>query len=396
MSKRFEHRFKVAIAGCAISKLERRSPYSLGALALDTAARAIADAGLRKDQIDGFTTGALLPAYGAHTNIDGQDIVSATWLSEHLGVNPRWVCGFQGGGQITGSVILAVNAIASGAADYVVVHRALHNPAGRYHEMPMTKAADAAQWIAPYGFWGPPVAIALPYQEYMQRYGATREDMATLLVQIRSNAARIPWAHWANKPITRDDYLNSRILADPICIHDCDIPVDGVAAFVLTSAERAKDLPNKPVYVAGYAQGLPSRFDEYRTLDDMMEFGIGLGQRLWQETGLGPKDIDVPQLYDGFAPLVYLWLECLGYCPVGEAHRFIQSGKIDVDGDFPLLSGGGSLGNGRLHGVPHMLESYLQLAKRAGNRQLKKSSTAIACHSYPNIGGAVVYSDQFL
>lgn len=394
MSRLFDSRFKVAIAGYAISKLERRSPHSLGALALDAAERAIADAGLKKPQIDGYTTGSLLPSSGDHSNIDGLDIVSATWLSEHLGGNPRWVCGFQGGGQITGSVVLAVNAIASGAADYVLVHRALHNPKGRYHEMPMTKARESAQWIAPYGFWGPPVAIALPYQEYMQRYGATREEMATLLVQIRKNAARVPWAYWAGKPITREDYLNSRVLADPISIHDCDIPIDGAAAFVLTSAERAKDLPHKPVYVAGYAQGLPSRYDEYRNLDDMMEFGTALGKRLWESTGLKPSQIDVPQVYDGFSPLVYLWLECLGFCPVGEAHRFIQGGRIDFDGDFPLLSGGGSLGNGRLHGVPHMLEAYLQLSKRAGERQLKRSSTALACHSYPNIGGAVVYSDE--
>jgi acetyl-CoA acetyltransferase len=258
----------------------------------------------------------------------------------------------------------------------------------------MTRAGGSSQWIAPHGLWGPPAAIALVYQEYLQRYGATREDMATLLVQIRRNAARIPWAYWTGKPISREDYLNSRILADPISIHDCDIPVDGAAAFVLTSAARARDLKNRPVYIAGFAQGLPTRHQAFRTLDDMIEGGQALARRLWQSTGLGPGDIKVPQLYDGFSPLVYLWLESLGFCPVGEAHRFIQDGRIDVEGAFPLLSGGGSLGNGRLHGVPHMLECYLQLSKRAGERQLRRASTGIACHSFPNIGGAVVYSDE--
>lgn len=387
-------RCKVAIAGYAISRIERRAPVSLGALALDAARRAIEDAGLRPAQIDGFTTGSLLPSSGVHGNVDGIDIVSANWMSEHLGVEPRWVCGFQGGGQIPGAVILAANAIASGAADYVLLHRALHNPAGRYHENPMTRAGGSSQWIAPHGLWGPPAAIALVYQEYLQRYGATREDMATLLVQIRRNAARIPWAYWTGKPISREDYLNSRILADPISIHDCDIPVDGAAAFVLTSAARARDLKNRPVYIAGFAQGLPTRHQAFRTLDDMIEGGQALARRLWQSTGLGPGDIKVPQLYDGFSPLVYLWLESLGFCPVGEAHRFIQDGRIDVEGAFPLLSGGGSLGNGRLHGVPHMLECYLQLSKRAGERQLRRASTGIACHSFPNIGGAVVYSDE--
>ena len=389
-------RSPVAVVGYGLSPVERRSSRSLGVLAVETALAAIEDAGLRKDDIDGFTTGAVLPSAGGHAAVDGISIVSATWMSEHLGIRPRWSSGFQGYGQLPGSVILAASAIASGAADYVLLHRALANPAGRYHENPMVDAPGIAQWTAPHGLWGPPAQIALPYNEYMQRYGATREEMATVVVELRNNGSRIPWSHWHGKPITVDDYMNARMIADPISILDCDIPIDGVAAFVLTSAERARDLPHRPVYVSGYGQGSPTTLTSGTvwTLDEMMEGGRIACDRLWESSGLTREDVDLPQLYDGFSPLVYLWLEALGYCPEGEAHRFVQDGAISTATGLPIASGGGALGNGRLHGVPQMLECYLQLSRRAGERQLTGMEVGLACHSSPHFGGAVLYTTE--
>jgi acetyl-CoA acetyltransferase len=117
--------------------------------------------------------------------------------------------------------------------------------------------------------------------------------------------------------------------------------------------------------------------------------------RLWEQSGLTAADIDVPQLYDGFSPFIWFWLEALAFCPVGEAHRFVQDGGINRDrGGLPVLSGGGALGNGRMHGVPQMLECYLQLSKRAGERQLPKSDVGLACHSSPHFGGAVLYTAE--
>jgi acetyl-CoA acetyltransferase len=388
-------RSQVAIAGYALSPVQRRAPKPLGALAVETALAAIADAGLHKEDIDGFTTGAVLPSAGGHAAVDGVTIVSATWIAEQLGIRPRWASGFQGFGQLPGSVMLAANAIASGTADYVVIHRALANPAGRYHENPMTTAAGPAQWTAPHGLWGPPAQIALPYNEYMHRYGATREDMATVVVELRRNAANIPWAYWHDKPITADDYLDARIIADPICILDCDIPVDAVAAFILTSGERARDLPNDPVYLAGFGQGSPTAATTHTvwTLDEIVEGGLVAGQRLWESSGLRPSDIDLPQLYDGFSPFIYLWLEALGYCGPGEAHQFVQGDGIRTGKGLPVASGGGALGNGRLHGIPQMLECYLQLSRRAEHRQLPVE-TGLACHSSPHYGGVIAYTRE--
>ena len=399
MSGTFAARNKVAIVGYGQSPVEKHSDKSLGVLALETARSAIADAGLRDSDIDGFVTGTLLPSAGSHVAADGESIISSNWLAEKLGVNPRYAAGFQGFGQIPGSVAMAVSAVASGSADYVLMHRALHNPRrGSYHGNSMTQATGGMQWVAPQGYFGPLAMIALPYNEYLQRYSASREAMAAVVVEARKNGSRIPWSYWHNKPLTQQEYLEAAEIYDPICRYDCDIPVDGVATFVFTTAERARDLPNKPVHVSGYAFGSPKggRLPLHWPLDDIMDVGRETARRLWEHSGVKASEVDLPQLYDGFSPFIYFWLEALGFCDVGEAHRFVQDGGIDSDlpGGLPVLSGGGALGNGRMHGIPQMLECYLQLAGRAGDRQRANANVGLACHSSPHFGGAVVYSAE--
>jgi acetyl-CoA acetyltransferase len=237
----------------------------------------------------------------------------------------------------------------------------------------------------------------MSYNEYVQRYNVPDNALADVVIECRKNGARIPWSYWKDKPLRREDYLAAPFIDDPMRMFDCDIPVDGVAAFVLASAERAKDMPNKPVYISGYAEALPlrRRMTSHWPYDDLMDLGAESVKQLVQRAGISAKDIDYPQVYDGFAPLVYFWLELLGLCPRGEAHRFVAGGGIDSDNPsaVPALAGGGALGNGRMHGTPQMIECYLQLAERAGARQRKKKpSIAIACQGIPHVGGAVVYS----
>jgi acetyl-CoA acetyltransferase len=392
----FAARNKVAIVGYAQSPIERHASSTLGALTVETARAAIGDAGLQVADVDGFVAAALFPSAGSHRVEDGVSVVTPNWLAQHLGVNPRYSAGFAGIGQITGSVSLAVNAVASGAADYVLLHRALHNPRARYHGNPMQEVHGSQQWTAPQGYFGPLAMISLPYNEYLQRFGARREAMAAVVVEARKNGARIPWSYWYGKPLSVEDYLAEPLIFDPVCRADCDIPVDGVAAFVLTTAERAKDLPHAPVYVSGYGMGAPttSRLPMHWPLDDILDGGRETARRLWNHAGIGPDEVDLPQVYDGFSPFVWLWLEVLGFCPIGEAHRFVAEGGIDSDreGALPVLSGGGALGNGRMHGIPQMLECYLQLSGRAGERQRPNTTVGLACHSSPHFGGAVVYS----
>lgn len=395
---RFAASNKVAIVGYAQSPVCRHADQPLGALAIAIARAAIADAGLRLDQVDGFVSSSLLPSAGGRSAEDGVSVVSSAWLAQHLGADAGYVAGFDGIGQITGSVSIAVNAVASGAADYVLLHRALHNPAGRYHANPMREVRGLMQWTAPQGFFGPLAMIALPYTEYLQRYGAKRESMGAVAVEARKNGARLPWSFWHGRPLSAGEYLDAPMLFDPVCKYDCDIPVDGVAAFVLTSAERAKDLPHPPVYVAGYASGIPNRrrLPLHWPLDDIVEGGAQTARRLWEHAGITAAEVDLPQVYDGFSLFVWLWLEVLGLCPAGEAHRFVEAGGIDSDqkDGIPALSGGGALGNGRMHGIPQMLECYLQLARRAGERQRDRATIGLACHSSPHFGGGVLYSAE--
>ncbi|WP_018636083.1 thiolase family protein [Parafrankia elaeagni] len=416
--RRFAARNKVALVGYAHSAVQRHAARPLGAVTLETARAAIADAGLTPADVDGVVTSALFPTAGSHAVQDGISSVPATWLAERLDTvsghtapshtapshtapshtAARHVAGFHGIGQIPGMVGMAVNAVASGAAQTVVVYRALYNPPGKYHANSMERAAGPAQWTAPQGFFGPLAMIGLPYNEYLQRYGADRAAMASVVVEARKNGSRIPWSYWYKRPLTEAEYLAAPMISDPVCRYDCDIPVDGVAAFVLTSAERAADLPHRPVYVSGFASGLPAtrRAPLHWPLDDIMDVGTETARRLWEASGVGPAEVDLPQVYDGFSPFVYFWLEALGLCPRGEAHRFVQNGGIDSDrpGALPVLSGGGALGNGRMHGIPQMLECYLQLSGRAGDRQRAGATVGVACHSSPHYGGAVVYTAE--
>ncbi len=394
MSARFTGR-TVAVAGYAHTPIVREPTRPLGASAVDCAREALADAGLTVADVDGVVASSLFPSAGDHAVVDGVSTVTAGWLAEHLGVRDAYVAGFQGMGQIPGSVAIASNAVASGAADVVVWQRALHNPSGSYHGSGRLEFGGMMQWIAPHGFFGPLPTIGLTTTEYFERYGADRRSLGAVTVEARKNGARIPWSVWNGRPLTIDDYLEAPLVNDPICRLDCDLPVEGVATFVFTTAERARDLPNRPVEVAGFASAMPSRprLPLHWPLDDVIEAGSSLADRLWTHAGVGPDEIDLPQLYDGFSPFVWFWLEALGFCPVGEAHRFVADGGIDSDraGALPALSGGGALGNGRMHGVPQMLECYLQLADRAGDRQRHGVEVALACHASPHLGGAVVY-----
>ena len=398
MSGLFKARNQVAIVGYAQSQVVRRSTVPLGVTAVKTARAAIADAGLAIKDVDGFVASPMLPTSGDHQAQDGINVVTSHWLARHLGAEAKYVVGFQGMGQITGSLSLAINALAAGAADYVVLHRALHNPAGKYNNNAMTGAEGDQQWSAPQGFFGSLPGIAMAYNEYCQRYGATREAMARVVVEARKNGARIPWSYWYQKPLTVEDYLAEPMIAEPMSRLDCDIPVEGVGVFVLTTADRAKDLPNKPVYISCYANAYPKihGLPLHWKLDEMEEGGREVGRRLWESAGISRSDVDIAQFYDGFSPFIYLWMEALGFCPRGEAHRLVLDGGIDSDrpGSLAVLSGGGAIGNGRLHGLPQILECYLQLAGRAGDRQ-RPATVALSTYSAPHFGGgALVYTND--
>ena len=390
-------RGKTAIVGVGYSELTRNSMKPLGVLALDACRAAIADAGVRPEQADGLATYPDAPFLGAGSR-DGQDIVSVVYIINHLplALDIRWYAQIETG-MIASPVIEAVHALLAGACNYVLIWRALHQPHGRYGAWSSTRATGEAQFMAPYGCTSIFQWHAMAWRRYMHRYGATREHLATLVVNSRRNANLNPRAFFYTTPMTREDYLSARWIAEPLCLFDCDIPVEGCVALVVTTAERARDLRNPPAYVAGYGQNTSRRRTLFHyALDDYMACGGSLASKLWSSSGLGPRDIDAAELYDGFSPSTLYWLEAVGFCPQGEAYAFIQDGRIALEGELPVNTFGGSLSEGRLHGMGHIAEAVFQVTGRAGQRQIRDAAAVCAIDGSPMLrgSGVVVTKEQ--
>src|SRR6202040_2528591 len=185
-------------------------------------------------------------------------------------------------------------------------------------------------------------------------------------------------------PLTREDYLTSRMVAYPFCLYDCDIPVQGAVAIVLTTADRARDLKPAPAYLAGYGQRLHFEVaGRIGSLSSYMAGGSSSAKLTWERSGFTPKDVDVAQIYDGFSASVIYGLESYGFCGEGEALDFIQDGRIELDGELPLNTFGGSIGTGRIHGLWHIIEGALQASGRAAPRKVRAVTVSSAGPSPP-------------
>ena len=371
---------KVAVAGIGYSKLTRRSETPLVALAIDAVDAALADAGLARKALDGLATSPGMPRYGgAKGTVEGIDVVTPWFLGEAMGVQNHIAYTGPTNGMVTQAFIDAVMAVASGVCDHIVVYRALHVPPGSYVNFESKYAGGQDQYFAPYGFSGPPSWAATVLRRYFEMYGYSREDMARYIVDNRANNQLNPNGYWRGKPLAREDYIGARMIADPMSILDCDIPVDGCAAMLLTSTERARDLRRKPALVTGFSAGTHSPPTSVpMTLEDIWTGCEQVAERLWASSGLGPGDVDNAQLYDGFSPFVFLWLEGLGIVPRGEGLAFLRDGHGALTGKLPINTGGGALGEGRLHGMTQLIEAAAQVTDRCGERQVSGASRGIA------------------
>lgn len=376
----YEFRDKVAVAGIGYSEIGRRLPRTLASLTVEACDNALADAGVGRDVVDGVGSYPDMPRYGGMQGTgEGIDVVTPHHLPHLLGIQNqvRWISSTHG--MVTQSFIDAVLAIHSGACEYALVYRALHVPEGSYINFEGEYATGAAQFTAPYGFSVPPAWAAIVLRRYLDLNGLTREDLAPYIVQNRANAQLNPNAYWRGKTLTADDYLNARMIADPMTVLDCDIPIDGACALLLTSTERARDLKQKPALVTGFAASLhEGPTGVVQNLEDILEGSRQVADELWRSARVGPGDIDNAQLYDGFSPFVYTWLEGLGLVEPGEAVRFAKDGRTSLTGSMPTNTGGGALGEGRLHGMTHLAEAVQQVTDRAGERQVEGASRAVA------------------
>ncbi len=385
----WEGKGKTAVVGLGMSKLTRRADKPLGALALDACYAAIADAGLKPSDIDGLATYPDQPFRGAG-NRDGEDLVNALFLMTHGEFAPdiKWYAQISTG-MIASAPIEGVNALMSGACNYVLFWRAMHIPKGTYNSFRGYQAGGDGQFGAPYGHVHGYQTHAMAYRHYLNKYNHNREKMAALVTNSRKNANLNPNAFFHEQPMSVEDYLNARMIADPLALFDCDVPVEGCTALVMTTADRAKDLKNKPAYIAGYGQNTAHR-PEYMTymIDDYLAAGRPHAGKIYERAGMGPKDIDVAELYDGFSPSTLYWLEAAGFCGEGEALDFVQNGNVSLTGSLPLNTFGGSLSEGRLHGMGHLAEAVRQVTDRAEGRQIKGANTSIAIDGSPLLRGS--------
>jgi acetyl-CoA acetyltransferase len=400
----FDAKNAVAVVGVGHSEVGRRLERPLGLLALDAARKALADASLTADDVDGVATFPMYPG-GNETPRDGRTHVGVRWMVNSLGVrNVKWWAETQGG-NISTAIEQAAMALAHKRCNYALVWRALHMPRqGSYQ--PSYEGADKAggdlAFSLTYGLSGAPMGFALAYMRYMKLYGARREHMAAVATAFRDGANLNPHAYFQGNRLTFDEYMNGRIIADPLTLFDCDIPVDGAGAIVIARADRAADLPNRPAYVTGLGQAGfsgnrapisigtlgPDLFDECRYT------AASIGRSLWETSGLSPSEIDAAMLYDGFSPDVYFWLEGLGFCKEGEAFEFVQDGRIGISGSFPVNTFGGNLSEGRLHGIGHWIEAALQVQGRAGGRQIARAENVAVATGMLNYGSGAILSRE--
>ncbi len=362
---------KAAIVGIGQTEFSRHAGRTELQLACEAVTAALGDAGLTPGDVDGLVSYTVDP-------VEETELVRSVGIQE-VAFSSRIP---YGGGGSMGVLLHAASAVASGAADVVVAYRAIRARSGatRFGGAKVTPTptsghagTTAMQWCMPFGVLTPASWMALNSTRYMHQFGVRSEDIGRAVVQLRAYALTNPAAWGYQRPMTLEDHQASRWIAEP-CIHllDCCQETDGSVAVVITSRERAADLPQLPVAIGAAAgaglfeQEIAS--DHYRGDLSVMEGSVALARRLFGSFGFDRDDIDVAMIYDAFSPILLMQLEALGFCGPGEAKDFIAEGNLGPDGSLPCNTNGGLIGEGYIHGLNLVLEGTRQLRGTAVNQ----------------------------
>jgi acetyl-CoA acetyltransferase len=366
------------ISGLGISRIGRRTGIPGVELTLEAARAAIEDAGLTAGDIDGIST------FGDTPSTEVVDALENQATDQTLG--------FGTGGVLT-PVMSAFRSVSERRARHVLVYRTVQMLGGSVTGAPASPTLnplasppvephipgtrrklkpfeDIDELVAAHSYsaanW-----LAMHCRRHMKLYGTTKQQLGWLAVNSRRNAALNPRAAY-REPMTMDDYLAARPVSTPFGLFDCDVPIDGSVALVVSHAEYAADCPNRPVAVEaiGGAYGSGGWFHR----DDFPKMAsTEAAAEMWSRTDLTPSDVKVAELYDGFTFLTIAWLEALGFCADGEGGPFVDGAtRIALDGALPLNTYGGQLSAGRMHGYWLLHEACLQLRGQADDRQLAR------------------------
>ena len=340
---------------------------------VEACVKVLRDTGLGAGDVDGIVGSN--PAAGALQHALG--IPEVTWhtnvqvpFGNHVGV--------------------AMGAVAAGLAEVVLAY---HAP----HRMPVFTASAARDPFRRGGFagagaaggggpgpdtiWGA-VGYTAWASRYMHEYGAKREHFGYVAVNDRTNAADNPAAAM-REPITMDDYLSARMIREPLCLLDMDVPVDGADAFVITTTERARDMPHEPVLIHAATLGQTDKNAEDQTPSLARHGQHVVIEALKARSDFWIDDVDVYFPYDGFTIITLNWIENAGYCGPGEAGAFLEehwdaaANRVMIEGRVPINPNGGALSEGGTQGSGHIREAVHQLQRRAGARQVEGAKTAL-------------------
>jgi acetyl-CoA acetyltransferase len=368
------YRGQVAIVGVGetpVGKVPGKSALWFNA---EAARLALDDAGLDKSQVDGLLTSPSFVAPFHRMSVA---------VSEYLGIQPTFSNTVNvSGASAAASVSLAAAAIHAGLAETVVVCCGDNMLSGMTRDLAVKALIESRdpQYEAPFGLLVA-TTFALTAQRHMHEYGTTREQLARVAVITREHARRKPGAQMT-APLTVDEVLASKPITTPYHMLDCALVSDGGAALVLTTAERARDLRKKPVYLLGGGESYTH--EHLFCAGSLTTTGARISSgKAYAMAGIGPADIDVAGVYDCFTGTVIMMLEDLGFCKKGEGGPFVEAGQITYGGQIPINTHGGMLSYahpGLPGGFFHIVEMVRQLRGEAGPRQVEGALLSL-CHS---------------
>jgi acetyl-CoA acetyltransferase len=372
-------RDRTAIAGVGYTNYTKHSGVSTLALAVEAITKAVHDAGLSISDIDGIATHHVNDSVAPHHVAAAFGLGDLAWYSEEFG----------GGSKPIAVVGAAAQVCANGMARHVVVYRAMNGRSGTRMggsgggtSVPSTDL----QYQRPYGLVAPAQIYALGARAHMIAHGTQPEHLGMVGVQQRAQAADNPRA-LMRTPFTLDEYFRSRLVVDPFRLLDCCLETDGACAVVITTTERARDMPQPVVVLSGWAWAIGTNgFWAGATKLDTTAAAL-VAPRLYSMAGVGPGDIDVAELYDAFSISVLLQLEDYGFCAKGESGPLVASGATARGGALPVNTHGGFMSEGYVHGLNHLCEAVEQLRGIAGVRQVPGCEVALSTSQPGYISG---------
>jgi acetyl-CoA acetyltransferase len=372
-------RCSAAVVGVGNTPFGVLTGYDSNALAVWALHEALKDAGLNPHDIDGLVM---------------HRVANYQKLCEMTGINPGFISVQPSNGRMCGvSLQIAAQALMTGAARTIAI---VYGNDGRSAGARYGGAADrydtaAEQMWFPYGMTSPGAVNALMFQRHAKLYGTTTRQLAEVAVAVRHHASLNP-AAVMRKPITVEDHQASRFICEPLRLLDYCLINDGGVAMILTTENRAKDAPKKPVYVRGFAQA--SSLAEGLVSEDFNAQPMqAVKERVHSMASIAQDELDAVMIYDNFTPTVLFALEGFGFCKVGESGPFVESGCLKLGGTLPLNTSGGHLSESYMQGWNLNLEAIRQLRGECGERQVQSARNIQYIGAGP-VTTSLIYSSE--